>query len=80
MGAYIIKKEHVKKWVVNNATVTNPYSKELWYACVTLGYDYSESGTSIEKAYNALTEMIYKTPIAMAHLSDIKSFKEIVKN
>ena len=75
-----ITKQHVKTWVVQKAGVTNPYKKKWWYASVTIGYDYAEKGETIEQAYNALTDMIFKSPFIMAQLSDINSFREIVKS
>ncbi len=77
MAAREIKKDHVKQWVVQNASVTNPY-KKYWSASVTLGYDYAEQGDTIEKAYQALTDFIFKSPHVMCKLSDIESFRKIV--
>lgn len=78
MGAYLIKREHVKQWVVQNAHVNNPY-KKYWSASVTLGYDYNGEGGTIEKAYNDLVDKIMKSPTIMATLKDVKSFVNIVK-
>jgi len=78
MKATQITREHVKKYVVQHARVTNPYKKELWWASVTLGYDYAESGKTIEQAYNALTDKIFKSPTIMMTLSDLKSFRKII--
>ena len=80
MAVREVKKQHVKLWVVKNASVTNPYKKKWWYASVTIGYDYNEKGETIEKAYQALTDYIFKSPNIMCKLSDIKSFREIVKS
>lgn len=74
-----VLRSHVKIWVVKYAKVTNPYKKKWWYASVSIGYDYNEKGESIEKAYNKLTDHIFKTPFIMAQLCGYKSFKEIVK-
>lgn len=74
-----ILRSHVYTWVTHNATVTNPHNKELWYASVTISYDYNGSGTSIEKAYNALTDRIFKSPAIMAKLKDVASFLAILK-
>jgi hypothetical protein len=74
-----LTKEHVYRWVTNHATVTNPYNKDIWYASVTIGYDYNGSGTSIEKAYKDLTDRIYKSPTIMAQLKDVDSFLKIAK-
>jgi hypothetical protein len=78
MGAYQITKEHVKRWVVNNAHVNNPYKKS-WTAAVTIGYDYYGEGDTIEKAYNDMVDQIFKSPSIMAQLSEFDSFKKIVK-
>lgn len=75
-----VTKKHVKMWVVANAKVTNPYKREWWYASVSIGYDYSKKGETIEKAYQALTDHIFKTPFIMAQLTGYKSFKEIWRN
>lgn len=73
-----IEKDHVKQWVVQNAVITNP-DKEMWSASVTIGYDYAESGTTIEKAYIALTNYIYKSPFILSQLQHIESFKKIIE-
>lgn len=78
MGVYEITKDHVKQWVVKNAKVTNPY-KKYWSASVSIGYDYNETGDTIERAYINLTDRIFKSPFIMSQLKDIKSFVEIVK-
>lgn len=79
MAAYEITRAHVKRWVVNNAHVNNPY-KKYWSAAVTIGYDYNGKGDTIEQAYNDLVEQIFKSPFIVAQLKDIKSFVEIVKS
>lgn len=79
MSARVITKEHVKKWVVNHSSITNPHKKEWWYCGVTLGYDYAEKGKTIEQAYNAMVDFIFKSPFVMCKLSDCESFRKIVK-
>lgn len=74
-----LTREHVYRWVTKHAGITNPHDKDLWYASVTIGYDYNGSGTSIEKAYNALTDRIFKSPTIMAQLKDFDSFLKIAK-
>lgn len=74
-----VTRDHVKLWVVKYAHVNNPYKKKWWWASVTIGYDYAEKGETIEKAYNALVDHIFKTPFIMCKLSDIESFRKIVK-
>jgi hypothetical protein len=78
MGAYEITREHVKRWVVNNAHVNNPY-KRYWSAAVTIGYDYYGKGDTIEKAYNDMVEQIFTSPHIMSILKDFPSFIKIVK-
>ena len=75
-----VTKQHVKAWVVAKAGVTNPYKRKWWYASVTIGYDYSERGETIEKAYQALTDHIFQTPFIMGQLTQLESFKEIWRN
>ncbi len=70
-------RNRIKSWVVKNARVTNPYSKEKWYASITIGYDYNGEGTSIEKAYGALTDKIYGSPFILNQLRQFKSFNKI---
>jgi len=53
--------ESIKKWVVQKASVTNPYGK-YWSASVTLKMDINGTGPTIEKAYQSLTELIYTSP------------------
>jgi hypothetical protein len=79
MGAYQITREHVKRWVVNNAHVNNP-NQEYWSAAVTIGYDYYGKGDTIEQAYNDMVEQIFTSPHIMAQLSEFDSFKKIVKS
>lgn len=74
-----LTRSHVYQWVTKTATVTNPYNKDIWYASVTIGYDYNAGGKSIEKAYNALTDRIFAAPAIMAKLKDVDSFLKIVK-
>lgn len=78
MGVYKIERGHVKQWVVKHSSVTNPYGK-YWSASVTLGYDYNGEGDTIEKAYNDLTDRIMGSVHIMCGLSDLNSFREIVK-
>jgi len=73
-----IERHHVKKWVVENSKVTNPYKKKWWYASVTIGYDYNEKGESIEKAYINLVELIFSTPFIMNQLKNYNSFRIIL--
>jgi len=50
--------EIIKHWVVMTAAVTKP-SKNIWSASVTiLGYDENGLGSTIERAYNELTDHI----------------------
>ncbi len=80
MGAYEIKREHVKRWVVNESAVNNPYKKS-WTAAITIGgYDYYGEGNTIEAAYEDMTNQIMKSPYIVSHLKDIKSFIKIVKS
>lgn len=80
MAVHEITRDHVKKWVVNNTKVNNPY-KKYWSAAATIGgYDYYGKGDTIEKAYNDMTDQIMKSPHIMSHLKDVKSFVEIVKS
>lgn len=79
MAVREVKRDHVKTWVVKTAGVTNPYKKKWWWASVTIGYDYAERGETIEKAYNALVDKIFTSPFIMCQLSDIESFRKIVK-
>jgi hypothetical protein len=53
-------REQIKLWVVKMASVTNPY-KKYWSASVTLGLDINGTGSSIEKAYNSLTDRIFNS-------------------
>lgn len=78
MAVREIKREHVKRWVVNNAKVNNPY-KKYWSAAVCIGYDYYGKGDTIEQAYNDMVEQIFTSPFIMCQLSDYPSFREIVK-
>lgn len=75
-----ITKQHIKLWVVKTASVNNPHKKKWWYASVTIGYDYAEKGETIEVAYTALADRIYKSPHIVAQLKDFPSFKEIWRN
>lgn len=68
-------RQQVKRWVVNHAAVTKPYDG-VWYAAVTIGYDYNGAGESIEKAYNKLTDKIFNSPFIMAQLENYNSFKQ----
>jgi len=67
-----ITKEEVKKWVVNNASITRPYKpgwkkilksdQRAWSASVTIGgMDINRIGDTIEEAYNSLTELIFNS-------------------
>jgi hypothetical protein len=56
----MITRDQIKLWVVKTASVTNPYKKH-WSASVTLGMDVNGTGSTIEKAYNALTDRIFKS-------------------
>jgi len=67
-------KSKVKRWVVLNSGVTNPYKRKLWYASVTIGYDYNGQGLSIEAAYNDLTEKIFNSAYILNQLIKYKSF------
>lgn len=60
-------REQIKLWVVKTASVTNPY-KKYWSASVTLGMDVNGTGSTIERAYNALTDRIFNS----------KYFKEVL--
>lgn len=79
MAIRIIDKNHVKQWVVKHSAITNPHGKKWWFCSVTLGYDYSEKGETIELAYQAMTNFIYTSPLIMCRLSDLDSFRRIVK-
>lgn len=78
MGAYVIQRSHVKQWVVLHSKVTNP-NKKYFSASVTISYDYNGEGDTIEKAYEALTDRIYKSKSIMYKICQIRSFKDIVK-
>ena len=69
-----VLKSKVKKWVVLNSGVTNPYKRKFWYASVTIGYDYNGKGISIEAAYNDLTEKIFNSTYILNQLIKYKSF------
>jgi hypothetical protein len=57
----MITREQIKAWVVKKASVTNPY-KKYWSASVTIGgMDVNETGDTIEKAYNALTDRLFNS-------------------
>lgn len=60
MSVKELTRDQVKRWVVNNASLTNP-NKGWWYASVTIGgYDYNERGELAEQAYDNLTNYILK--------------------
>lgn len=77
MRSIELTRDHVKRWVVMNAHVNNPY-KKYWSASVTIGYDYYGKGKTIEEAYNDMTDQIFKSPYIMAQLKDYKSFKKVI--
>lgn len=79
MGAYIITREHIKRFVVKNAGINKPYDRE-WNCFITIGYDYNETGKTIEEAYNKMTDRIYGSTHIMVQLKDNESLKQIVKN
>lgn len=78
MGAYLVTREHIKLWVVKNADINKPYNKE-WNCFITIGYDYNETGKTIEEAYNKMADRIYGSPHIMSKLKDNESLKQIVK-
>lgn len=69
--------DKIKRWVVLNSIVTNPYKKH-WSASITLdGYDYNETGKTIEAAYYALAERICNSPYMWEQLQKLTSFQSL---
>lgn len=65
-------RDDVKAWVVQKASVTQPYGKGVWSASVTLGgMDINEHSHTIEKAYCCLAEIIYTSKYYLAELERI---------
>jgi len=55
-----MSRNEVKAWVVQKASITQPYGKDVWSASVTLGgMDINEHSHTIEKAYSCLATIIY---------------------
>lgn len=68
----ITTREQVRMWVVQNAGYTNPYGK-YWSAYTSFGYDINGTGTTLEKAYQALTDEIFNSKLWMMELNKIVS-------
>jgi hypothetical protein len=78
-------RERVKKWVVANAGITQPYKPDWrtrpkhdqrhWSASTTLGYDIYQTGDTIEQAYNNLADFICSSKHYSGYLSKMPSFQ-----
>ncbi len=73
-----IKREDIKVWVAIKSKITNPYGR-YWSASTTLcGMDINGEGQTIEDAYNALTDVIFKSRLYSAAIQQLSSWRTLI--
>ena len=71
-----MERDRVKQYVVIKSHVNNPYGR-YWSASLTLGVDLYGEGSTIEEAYNDLTDQIFKSTHYSNILKNSSSYKAL---
>ncbi len=69
-----MERDRIKQYVVIKSHVNNPYGR-YWSASITLGSDLYGEGSTIEEAYNDLTDQIFNSAHYSNILKNSSSFK-----